>query len=383
MVFAGLIFYHVGLLYGPWTSYFMKSAHQHEAVELVLLTTHPWRMSLLFLVSGAATRFIADRRSPARLGWERTLRLAPPLLLGFFLLIPAQHYLTMLKVTPYDESLATYFKAFFASPDHTLLWRGGRFVLPVYGHLWFVLYLLTYTVALAAALTVLRGRYGALQRGVERLLSGPGLLIWPIAACVLLRATMYPQLGITLRYYDDAYNHVVSAGMFLIGFLTARSETVWADMVRLRWPALAVTAAAYAGYAALALRHGGVSEPIESAHPLMHGVYGAQQWAGIVAVLGFGRRWLTRGGPALSYLNQGVFTYYIVHQIALLAALFWLAPLKLGPVWEPVLVTAFTLASCALAYEAARRIGWLAPFLGQRPQRRRQNAGRNLPAPAE
>ena len=30
-VFAGLIFYHVGLLYAPWSIYFMKSAHSHTA----------------------------------------------------------------------------------------------------------------------------------------------------------------------------------------------------------------------------------------------------------------------------------------------------------------------------------------------------------------
>ncbi len=123
-VFAGLIFYHVGLLYAPWSPYFMKSAYSHKAVEVLLLLTHPWRMSLLFLISGASTRYLSDRRSPNKLGAERSLRLLPPLLLGFVLFIPLQHYFTLLKTTPYDASYWQFLRDFFLSPKHELVMAG-------------------------------------------------------------------------------------------------------------------------------------------------------------------------------------------------------------------------------------------------------------------
>jgi hypothetical protein len=55
-----LILYHVGMFYVPW-EWHVKSPHPVEALEPVMLLTNPWRLTLLFLVSGAATRFMADK----------------------------------------------------------------------------------------------------------------------------------------------------------------------------------------------------------------------------------------------------------------------------------------------------------------------------------
>jgi hypothetical protein len=377
-VFAGLIFYHVGLLYAPWSPYFMKSASTHPAVEVLLLLTHPWRMSLIFLISGASTRFMSDRRTPDRLGAERSLRLLPPLALGFLLLIPLQHYFTLLKTTPYRADFLEFMGDFLFSPGHTLVTDYGRsYALPVYGHLWFVLYLWTYTLVLCLALFLSRGRFGGLERIVTRALKGPGLLLWPMAACLALRVALYPQLGFTLRFYDDWYAHAVSFGMFLLGFLIARSESVWNDMVKLRWPALGLALAAFGYYSVLALRHQGVSEPIESANPAMHLVYSVEQWAAVVALLGFGRRhFLNKDGKVLRYLNSGIFTFYIVHQAALLLCLYWLAPFGLRPGIEATAIVVVTFATCFATYEVVRRVGWLRPLFGQRYHERKPSAWR-------
>src|ERR1700753_982595 len=78
VLFAGLIFYHEGLLYEPG----------RQGIGVLLRATHPWRMSVLFLISAAATRFVAERHSAAGLTAERTLRLLPPLAFGVLLLVP-------------------------------------------------------------------------------------------------------------------------------------------------------------------------------------------------------------------------------------------------------------------------------------------------------
>ena len=370
-VFAGLIFYHVGLLYAPWSPYFMKSASSYKAVEVLLLLTHPWRMSLLFLISGASTRFMSDRRSPNKLGAERSLRLLPPLLLGFVLFIPLQHYFTLLKTTPYSASYFEFLRDFFLAPKHELIIRGQSFALPVYGHLWFVLYLWAYTVVLCAGLFLARGRIGWVEKMVAGALRGPWLLIVPLAVCLALRVALYPELGFTLKFYNDWYAHAVAFGMFFLGFLIAKSDRVWDDMVRLRWPALGMAAIAFVFYAFMALENRGVSESIESANPAMHLVYSIEQWSAVVALLGFGRLHLRRDNKLLRYLNGGVFTYYIVHQAALLLCLYWLAPFALHPALEASLIVGVTLGVCFLSYELVRRVGWLRLLFGQRYSVRR------------
>ena len=57
-----LILYHVGMFYVPW-DFHVKSPHPVEWLEPVMMLTNPWRLTLLFLVSGAATRFMADKAS--------------------------------------------------------------------------------------------------------------------------------------------------------------------------------------------------------------------------------------------------------------------------------------------------------------------------------
>jgi len=55
-----LIFYHVGMLYVSW-GFHIKSAHRITALEPLMLVLKPWRLALLFLVSGAATRFMLQK----------------------------------------------------------------------------------------------------------------------------------------------------------------------------------------------------------------------------------------------------------------------------------------------------------------------------------
>jgi glucans biosynthesis protein C len=57
IAFGFLIFYHVGMLFVPW-DFHVKSAHIVPGLEPLMLTLNPWRLFLLFLVSGAATRFM-------------------------------------------------------------------------------------------------------------------------------------------------------------------------------------------------------------------------------------------------------------------------------------------------------------------------------------
>jgi len=58
--FGLLIFYHVGMLYVSW-GFHIKSAHR-IALEPLMLVLNPWRLGLLFLVSGVATRFCKNTR---------------------------------------------------------------------------------------------------------------------------------------------------------------------------------------------------------------------------------------------------------------------------------------------------------------------------------
>ncbi|HSX55060.1 MAG TPA: acyltransferase, partial [Sphingomonas sp.] len=52
--FGLLILYHIGMVFVPW-GYHAKTAAPAEWVTVPMLFTSPWRLTLLFLVSGYAS----------------------------------------------------------------------------------------------------------------------------------------------------------------------------------------------------------------------------------------------------------------------------------------------------------------------------------------
>ena len=76
--FAILIFYHIGMVFVPW-AYHVKSAHVADWVTLPMLASNAWRLTLLFVVSGYASRALLSR-SPHLSGFvrNRSARLLVP-----------------------------------------------------------------------------------------------------------------------------------------------------------------------------------------------------------------------------------------------------------------------------------------------------------------
>src|SRR6266699_315859 len=85
--FGLLIFYHVGMLYVSW-GFHIKSVHRITALEPLMLVLNPWRLALLFLVSGAATRFMLQKYRIGPLVRSRSARLLIPLIFGMFVIVP-------------------------------------------------------------------------------------------------------------------------------------------------------------------------------------------------------------------------------------------------------------------------------------------------------
>jgi len=386
--FMLLILYHVGMFYVPW-DWHVKSGHEVEGLMPVMLLTNPWRLTLLFLVSGAATRFLADSLAArgsgaARLAGSRTWRLLPPLVFAMFVIVPPQSYYEIVEavavLAPQPDAYRNAFTADFWVRYATASggWCGpdGCLITPTWNHMWFVAYLLVYSLLLAVILGVSGQRFRVLGGLVERALSGWGLLIWPIVFLALLRFTLAPRFEITHALVDDWYNHAFSLAAFLFGFLSARSEGLRAGFIRLRWPALLLGLAAWAGWAAYVwtYRAEGAVAP-DQLRAARRVVYAVDQWAFIAAILGFGARWLNHGGPVLRYLSVGVFPFYIAHQTVTVVVGHHLAKLGLPVVAEAGLLIAATAAGCFVAYEVARRIGWLGLLLGVKPERRSMRGG--------
>ena len=366
-----LILYHVGMFYVPW-DWHVKSPHPVQALEPFMLLTNPWRLTLLFLVSGAATRFMADKTTVGKLTGMRVARLLPPLLFAMFVIVPPQSYYQMVEYIAAHPGTAltadNFWLRYVTASGH---WCSpeGCLITPTWNHMWFVAYLLFYTLVLAGLLLVWKQLGEHVQAAAERILKGLGLFAWPILFLGLLRATLYVRYGETHALVGDHYVHAVSFSAFLLGFGLAKSEALRERLTSARWPALALAVAAYAGWASYVwIYRGDTPVPSPELKLVMRFVQAANAWCAIVAILGFGAKHLNRGGPALRYLTLGVFPFYLVHQTLIVVMAHHLAKLGLPQPLEAVILIGFTFAGCFATYELVRRIPGVRILFGLKGQ---------------
>ena len=103
--FGVLILYHVGLVYAPW-DWHVHSPHTVQGLGLAALVTNPWRLTLLFMVSGIALRYLTDAVFPCYLAHQTLLVIAAHLLIPLGLPVGVEAGLLVLITL--GGSLAVY-----------------------------------------------------------------------------------------------------------------------------------------------------------------------------------------------------------------------------------------------------------------------------------
>jgi hypothetical protein len=356
--FGLLILYHVGMFYVPW-GWHIKSVHSVAALEPLMLTLNPWRLALLFLVSGVATRFMLRKTAAGALLRARSSRLLVPLVFGMFVIVPPQAYIQIVEALGYPSGFVDfYLKHYFAFGKQFC--PNPCIILPTWNHLWFVVYLWVYTMALGIVLVVGPALVNRIERLLVPAMSGAWMLVVPSLAFAAYRLFLLPNYPSTHALFGDWYNHALFAMVFLIGFLLAHSTAFWLAVERQRWIALVVAVSLYALFISLRSMSGG-GLPVRTTAAVAYGCY---QWLCMVAVLGFARRWLNTDSRARRYLTDAIFPYYIVHQTAIIMIAHALRGNALSAPAEASVLIGGTAITCIVTYEIVRRIAWLRPLFG-------------------
>jgi surface polysaccharide O-acyltransferase-like enzyme len=364
--FLLLVLYHVGMYYVSW-GWHIKSPQAGPTLEPAMLLTAPWRLSLLFVISGVAAAFLYDK-APAGFMRSRSSRLLLPLAFGVLVIVPPQSYLELLD-SRYPGGFHDGYVAFwwrYLQGDASFCDDEGCLKLPTWNHLWFVAYLWVYTLVAWLLLRDGGHRVDRIGARLRSALAGVGLLLWPVAWLALARLVLVERFPSTHALGSDWYNHAQYLPLFLLGVLIARSEAVWTTFHGLRWPALV---SAVAGYCFIAWYF--CFSPFADGAQAPGALRGAQrvawallQWSAIVAIIGFARGIVVRDGPVLRYLREAVFPVYILHQTVIVIVAWNLRGLELRPLFEGPLLVIATFALCFLGFEFVRRVRWLRPLFG-------------------
>lgn len=351
-----LVLYHTGMYYVTW-DWHIKTATPSEAIEPLMLLSSPWRMSLLFLIGGAAAAFLLEKLGGKGLAKERSKRLLLPLVFGMFFIVPPQAYFEVVSDVAYRGSYADFMTLYVSGYDG-FCDHNGCLDMPTWNHLWFLPYLWVYTLILAA---IGSRRMQAAGQALLRHLHGWKLFVLPVAFLAAGRILLLPHWPHTHNLIEDWHNHALSLPMFLLGAAMARQEGFWQRLDGKRWAALGLFSASWASLIAFY----SMQESFQQTWlPLARVVYATCQWAGIVAVCAFGYRHLNFDSARRRYLTQAVFPVYILHQTLIICLAWAMKPAAIAPLTEGVLIVALTFAISFGVFEIVRRVPLLRPLFG-------------------
>lgn len=384
IAFAILIGYHVSGVYEADSDYHIVSSYQVEWLDYARIVVNRWRMPLLFAISGIAIGLTVPGRNPVRFALLRSWRLLLPLVFGMLAIVPVQAYCEGVAKGMIEPGFWAFLQRYwqlqpwpagsFAGAEHGVTWN----------HLWYLAYLWVYTLVLVALLPVLQsGAVRRLQAWLPRHLNGAALLL-PALLFFTYLMLLQPRFSATHALVGDWYLHAEYFTVFLLGYLIANDERLWSALLRLRWRTLAIALVAVC--VELALKAAGQYLPADQVPAMAVGIdwgmieraaRGLYLWSALLAIFGWGRALLDRPLRWLPYATEAVYPWYILHQSFIVLVAYWLIPLRLGAVAEPLLVVAGTVAGCVVLHEfLIRRVGLLRPLFGLTFRTRTRYPGR-------
>ena len=370
--FGLLIFYHIGMVFVPW-SFQVKTAHPLVWAEIPMFLTSPWRLTLLFVVSGYASRALLTKTP--RLGTffrNRSARLLWPLLFGVVVIVPPQAWVELTTQHGYGQSYAA-----FLIHDYFRFGTLDGIILPTWNHLWFVAYLWVYSVGLVIGAWAL----GAVrtQALFDRVFAGWRALVLPAAYIVLIETVLFHRIEDTHDLVGDGVAHLRYVPAFLFGFGLAGSPTVLAAMARQWRVAAAVAVGCFLTIAALLIRWPDFTFPDSAMVIWIYRVARhLETWTAIAALVGIAECYWNRDHRWRSILAEATFPFYIIHQTIIVVVESWLLLLHLGSAAEFATLVGATVAGCWTFYLIGARIIWLRPLIGLKS---RQDARTKLAGP--
>ena len=354
--FGVLILFHVGLVYVTWDSH-VKSRYSSPFLEPVMGLVNPWRLPLLFFISGVAVRFAIDKVTLGRFLAGRFTRLFVPLAFGTMVVCVPQSYVALRYSGEIEPGFFSFYRDYLGFGQYA-------FSLPDLHHLWYVAAILAYTLAAVVCLPLLRLAtsalggpfFGWLARGrAWRTLLVPAI---PFVAYVAIFEVYLSSTDIS-----DWAGTVRTLTFFLIGFVAAKNEDFWSAIDH-----------ALPGSIGLSLVLGGLlfmawlNEPTLGADErLLYAVLllrAFYAWSIITMLLGLAHTFANRPSRALTYLTAAVFPYYILHQTIIVVLAYWFTMHEAPLAIEAATVIGATILGCVLGFEVICRVAVLRPLFG-------------------
>ncbi len=361
-----VFFYHTGRFFNG-DDWHVNASRQSLVLTHMINFLNPIMMPAIFILSAAAIVFTLGSRGIGRFAWDKAKRLLIPLVFGIFVLSPSMVYQERLTHGEFSGSfwqfLPHYFDGMYAFGGN-FAWMGL--------HLWYLEVLFIFTFLCLPLFLFLKSKWGAaLVRGLAWFFEKPGA-IYLITIPVGLSVTFFEDVG-PLGMRDMGGNMLTTyLTCFILGFLIFSDERFQRAIIRQRYISLAagllLTYPYLYGKYTNAFFFNTDSRLWNMAEPFM-------AWGWILAILGFGMKYLTFGNRFLTYANEAVLPFYMLHQPVILIVGYFIIRLHLPIAVQYATIAVLSFAIIMAIYEyLVRRSNLLRVPFGMKPLKKERIA---------
>jgi glucans biosynthesis protein C len=337
--------FHTLQVFDLHAAYHIKSATQLMGLELISQSINAWHMPLFFVLSGMATMYALRSLSPRAFLMDRLGRLLPMLILGLLTIAPIIKYFERLggrdmtyegvEIIPnwLAPSFPTFWLQFFSNID-VFSWS----------HLWYLAYLLVFTVAFLPAVVWLQTTARLNERDAH-------WLIWlPLPPIIAIELVLRPIWGDIHSFIYDWANIPIFMLLLLAGAALVRFPILEHQLNR-QWRSFSLLAAM------------GITVMLSSDHAQLVGVGRACANFGTIGVLIGGAPLLfARAWPGETYLAKAQLPIYVLHHLPLVVLAYYVRDLPYPVAARmAIIMGGAIIVTCALHHVAVRPLqGWLA-----------------------
>jgi hypothetical protein len=304
-------------------------------------------MPLFFILSGAAVFYSLKFRSSYSFLWERVKRILIPLtVVGYFITSPPQMYFERLTHNRFEGSFWEFIPAYFQGVDMF----GGNFPWHAF-HLWYLVYLFVFSVVLLPLFRLRKNQKPSILSSLSRWFEGPWRLMLLVIPLIIINIIIdVKDLGFMRATAGwDLFSYLF---ILVYGYLFFCNEKILETIKRIR--SISLILAIILSLTGLLFEFG-IKPEITENTPILYLILSFNRcfrvllW--LIAIIGFGEKYLNFNNQFLRYANEAVLPFYILHQFVLLLIGYWVVQWQFNALVKYIVIASLSLITIMGLYD--------------------------------
>lgn len=361
--------FHCSRFFGGGT-WLLKNAEESIVALVYVSLIDMWVMPFFFFLSGIGSWYALAYLTNGQYVQERIKRILIPLYtVGFFILLPPQFYFEIYSNAGFTgtfwESIPLYLdrEGHFSigSPPDLLM-------LSFITHLWFLGYLFLVSLVSLPLMCYLRSGHGL--RFIDKL---AGWCTRPGGIFIFIIPVLFMRVGLRSFFlgqftWADFFEYMV---YFIIGYLFVADSRFMQSIKKYGWFGLILGLACWGGQGIFVLGLGynyPDGESFSLTYVLFETIMSVSRWSWIVIVLSLGAKYLNFNHKVLTYSNEAILPFYLLHQPVILGVGWFVIQLNIGMGLKFLIITLISFVLIMAVYDLfVRRFNVVRFFFGMRP----------------